>query len=792
MSENGHESETRDKCPICLTFEIADPSIPGGCGNNPGHKFCFTCLRRWYKNNPNCPLCGTSSTFIRHRLSQNSGDGIIEPLTELKKEFLKEKIKEESEKVPLDVEKQLLHKYYRYLNTRLNTNDLAMENERKKLRNVSRRDEKIFKEREKNRQRLVQAINMAKSLEEACVNGSITRLELNKNPYFRGMIYDHHLKREDLFENEQRRSFTPQMAREELAADPHRLRNWLRKEIPIFLNRPVDQIDNFEGKIEYILQATQQGYIHAPEFEKACRLTFRESREYLDTFCNEFFDFASSQYSMNTFLQNSRYRSRESSQDAARGQQEVIQIDDYVPIDNDVQIVDEGQPNRSTEYSNYLIRQQQHSFWAQRFQPGHTDSEEEEDADIYMFSECRILVPTPASTANTEGIRIQTHHSLLQLPAFDRFGILLNKPREAPRNLADVLQNMLADNSSMLPSTSRLTRPSPTTQRVELFSESGRAVPNEEIILSSDDEGQQRTNEILAQRGDSQMQGSSRSPHKNAPVTPTHQTRKRKSKRKSTGRKHSSIAEGENDDHMRLPAPDADTDIVRQSKERERKRRRNRNYSGSPSDERWPTQREGQIPVSEQVRQRANRSRSYLGSPSDDDTIDRIKRSRADFRTEDDTTERNTITENSNLLSTSGSSTLLDVDGPSKSSTQSLDALSAKVIESPQVEESLDALIGKVIATARGDFGRIREAIEQLNDQLPKTEKFALKKVSETVDASTSYEEKPQEPTVDNTVLNLTRNIEDARHPARQPIVYDLNDASNSQDRLYSDRSLRM
>ncbi|CAJ0925921.1 unnamed protein product, partial [Mesorhabditis belari] len=158
----------------------------------------------------------------------------------------------ESEKVPLDVEKQLLHKYYRYLNTRLNTNDLAMENERKKLRNISRRDEKIFKEREKNRQRLVQAINMSKSLEEACVNGSITRLELNKNPYFRGM---------------QRRSFTLQMAREELAVDPHRLRNWLRKEIPIFLNRPVDQIDNFEGKIEYILQATQQGYIHAPNLK---------------------------------------------------------------------------------------------------------------------------------------------------------------------------------------------------------------------------------------------------------------------------------------------------------------------------------------------------------------------------------------------------------------------------------------------------------------------------------------------------------------------------------------------
>ncbi|CAJ0921775.1 unnamed protein product, partial [Mesorhabditis belari] len=630
MSENGHESETRDKCPICLTFEIADPSIPGGCGNNPGHKFCFICLRRWYKNNPNCPLCGTPSTFIRHRLSQNSGDGIIEHLTELKKEFLKEKIKEESEKVPLDVEKQLLHKYY------------------------------------------LQAINMSKSLEEACVNGSITRLELNKNPYFRRMVYDHHLKREDLFENEQRRSFTPQMAREKLAADPHLLRNWLRKEIPIFLNRPVDQIDNFEGKIEYILQATQQGYIHAPEFEKACRLTFRESREYLDTFCNEFFDFASSQYSMNTFLQNSRYRSRESSQNAARGQQEVIQIDDYVPIDNDVQIVDEGRPNRSTEYSNYLIRQQQHSFWAQRFQPGHMDSEKEEGADIYMFR--RIPMPTPISTANTEGIRIQTQHPLLQVPAYDRFGILLNKSREAPQNLAEVLQNMLADNSSMLPSTSG-----------------------------------------------------------------------------SREREHSSIAEGENYDHMGLSR--ADTDIVRRYKERERKRRRNRNYSVSPSDEDAVNRRAPESPPQESLVRGDSISPITNGTRTCLDTIDKIKRSRADFRTEDNTTKRNTIAENSNLLSTSGSSTLMDVDEPSK--------LSAKVIEPPQIEESLDTLIGKVIATARGDFGRIREVIEQLNDQLPKTEKFALKKVSETVDASTSYEEKPQEP--NNTVLNLTRNVEDVK-----------------------------
>lgn len=56
-----------DKCSICLTTEINDPTALSDCI----HLFCFNCIQEWLNMKPECPLCKQAPTDLKHLFKEN-------------------------------------------------------------------------------------------------------------------------------------------------------------------------------------------------------------------------------------------------------------------------------------------------------------------------------------------------------------------------------------------------------------------------------------------------------------------------------------------------------------------------------------------------------------------------------------------------------------------------------------------------------------------------------------------------------------------------------------------------
>ncbi|CAJ0576550.1 unnamed protein product, partial [Mesorhabditis spiculigera] len=344
METDGQNSPDRHldleaKCPICLGVPN-DPSVPGGCGNALGHRCCYSCLRRWFKTNPTCPVCGIKSTFIKHQL--DSG-GVIETIESLQAQFFSEQMALESKNVPLDSEKFALRKYYNNLLGRLESHD-----ERVAKNQMSR-----FSDRALNamRKRLIDAISKVSLLQQACQDGTMTRADLSADPYFRSMVYDLRLERHELAPNRLRRNYNPEVFKRN--GEPQRLLEWLRHELPVALNQLDGSIRDIDAKIEALLMAVGRGHINAPSFEQACKRV-EIPQDAIPPFCHEFFEFASSHLSAQLWFENGVYRHREDTtvQPLAQEQRErafeVIDLDDL----SDVELHAAREPDADIEIIN--------------------------------------------------------------------------------------------------------------------------------------------------------------------------------------------------------------------------------------------------------------------------------------------------------------------------------------------------------------------------------------------------------------------------------------------------------
>lgn len=436
------------KCAICLVIPQKDPSLPGGCLAQGKHLFCFICLREWFKAKPSCPMCNGESTFIRHKLDENDGYGEIVPLSTMKKEFAAEIIASRSEDTPLTDEEAALTIYYRKLKTKLNCQfddvDATSRNGSYRNRNYEERVKEL-------RRKIVEVINRVKFLRESISNGTMNRSTLVADSVFRMMILEEKLVRSDLSGNDQRRPFTVQIARDEISDVSRRLTPWLKRDLTLLVGDNAHNVYHVDRVIRTVIDATTQYAINSPQFEAVVRGEGVPAWA-LESFCNQLFDFASSNLPMNLHDNNSQFRHPDQRRDTQRNNNrariaaaEVINLDDSAnPIhDNDdiLLVSDSDQQNmRRNPYSMSL-------------------------------SGSLETVPSYPRT----------------ITALDSFGV-----RVPPRSLADIF-NMHLPSPHPAPSSGQLGSSShPSSSIVQ----SGNFVNDDVVTLSSDEEGRRKVDEI--------------------------------------------------------------------------------------------------------------------------------------------------------------------------------------------------------------------------------------------------------------------------------------------------------
>ncbi|XP_015907645.2 uncharacterized protein [Parasteatoda tepidariorum] len=305
-------------CAICLE-QLQNKSYTNGCL----HMFCFKCLVDWSKIKPVCPLCKQEFKSIIHNVQEDckydtyylnshqiSADNIWN-LTQTHNGI--------SNSIRINTSSNIPRFRYRTTVTAGRFVDRSSSN-------VSRQDTMQIQIENHRRRFAPHSVRLISTTQAA-----------NRIPSrFRARIYHRNLWVKPLQSN-RFRIVSPDFFKRNPACT-HRLLPWLNRELIVLLHNVESRIVEV---LELIMALITRYDINSPEFYSYIEPYFQERTSH---FIHEFYNFASSPYSMDEYDNNATYDRQE-----PKSSNEAVEVDD---TNNEVMIIDNDEPSHVTSETN--------------------------------------------------------------------------------------------------------------------------------------------------------------------------------------------------------------------------------------------------------------------------------------------------------------------------------------------------------------------------------------------------------------------------------------------------------